>query len=124
MPATERRAVEAAIATAEQSTSAEFVAAVVRRVEHHHAVSLGAALIGALVVPGAVLLWDPWISVAVATGIQCAVFAVVYAVFELSPLAAWLAPRRKRAMKVRRFARLMFFERGRDRGRSRLGWIG
>ena len=109
---TERRAVEAAIAAAEQSTSAEFVAAVVRRVEHHHAVSLSAALAAAQVVPVVVLLWDPWISVAVATGIQCAVFAVVYAVFELSLLAAWLAPRRKRAMKVRRFAQLLFFERG------------
>jgi putative membrane protein len=112
MSATERRAVEAAIEATEQSTSAEFAAAVVRRVEHHHAVSLSAGLVAALVVPLAVLLWDPWISVAVATGIQCAVFAVVYALFEVSPLAAWLAPRRKRAMKVRRFAQLLFFERG------------
>jgi putative membrane protein len=110
--ATERRAIEAAIQAAEQATSAEFVAAVTRRVEHHHAVSLVAGLLAALVVPLAVLLWDPWISVAVATGIQCAIFAVVYAVFELSPLSAWLAPRRKRALKVRRFGQLLFFERG------------
>jgi putative membrane protein len=107
-----RRAVEAAIRQAERATSAEFVAAVVRRVERHHAVSLSAGLLAALLVCLVAIWRDPWTSVALALGLQCAAFAVVYGLFELTALSAWLAPPAKRAMKVRRFARLLFFERG------------
>jgi putative membrane protein len=108
----ERRAIEAAIRDAERATSAEFVAAIVRRAEGHHAVGLTAGLVAALVVPSIALLWDPWISVALSLGLQCAAFAVVYALFEFTALSARLAPPGKRAMKVRRLARLLFFERG------------
>ncbi len=110
--AEERHAIEAAIRQAEQATSAEFVAAIVRRAERHHAVSLTAGLVGALAVTLIAVWWDRWMSVLIALGLQCAVFALIYAAFELTPLSAWLAPRRKRAMKVRRLARLLFFERG------------
>jgi putative membrane protein len=108
----ERRAIQAAIREAEQATSAEFVAAIVHRVERHHAVSLSAGLVGALVVALAAFGWNSWISVPTTLGLQCAAFALVYAAFELTPLSAWLAPRKKRAMKVRRLAQLLFFERG------------
>ncbi len=108
----ERRAIEAAIHQAEQASSAEFVAAIIRRAERHHAVSLGAGLLSSLVAALIAIWWDPWISVAITLGVQCAAFAIIYALFELTPLSAWLAPRRKRAMKVRRLARLLFFERG------------
>jgi len=108
----ERRAIEAAIREAEQATSAEFVAAIAGRVERHHAVSLSAGLVSALVVTLVAIWRDPWISVAISLGLQCAGFAIVYAVFELTALSAWLAPPRMRAMKVRRLARLLFFERG------------
>ncbi len=110
--AEERRAIEAAIREAEQATSAEFVAAIVRRAERHHAVSLSAGLVAALAVTLIAVWWDRWISVLIALGLQCAAFALIYAAFELTPLSAWLAPRRKRAMKVRRLAQLLFFERG------------
>jgi putative membrane protein len=108
----ERRGIEAAIREAEQATSTEFVAAIARRVERHHAVSLSAGLLAALVIALVAIWWDPWISVAVALGFQCVAFAAVYALFELTPLSARLAPSRKRAAKVRRFAHLLFFERG------------
>jgi len=107
-----RRAIEAAIREAEQATSAEFAAAIVRRAERHHAVSLSAGLVSALAVALAATFWDPWISVVIALGLQCAAFAIAYALFELTPLSARLAPRGKRAMLVRRLARLLFFERG------------
>jgi putative membrane protein len=108
----DRQGIEAAIRAAEQATSAEFVAAIARRVERHHAVSLTAGLAGALVAGLGVVLWNPWMALLSAIGIQCIAFALIYALFELTPLSAWLAPSRTRAQKVRRFAHLLFFERG------------
>jgi putative membrane protein len=108
----ERRSIEAAVRAAEQATSAEFVAAIVRRAEGHHAVSLTAGLVSALAVTLVAIWWDPWISVAISLGLQCIAFALVYVGFELTALSARLAPPGKRAMKVRRLARLLFFERG------------
>lgn len=108
----ERQGIEAAIRAAEQVTSAEFVAAIVRRVERHHAVSLVAGLVAALAVILALAMWDPWLSPLSVAGFQCLGFALVYALFELTPLSAWLAPGRAKAQKVRRFAHLLFFDRG------------
>jgi putative membrane protein len=112
IPDGERQGIEAAIRAAEQATSAEFVAAIARRVERHHAVSLIAGLIAALAVNFALIFWDPWLSLLSATGFQCVGFACVYALFELTPLSVRLAPPRKKAQKVRRFAHLLFFDRG------------
>jgi putative membrane protein len=108
----ERLTVEAAVRDAEQATSAEFVAVIARRAEGHHAVGLTAGLVSALAVTLVAIWWDPWISVMIALGLQCIAFAVVYALFELTGLSARFAPSAKRAMKVRRLARLLFFERG------------
>ena len=108
----DRQGVEAAIRAAEQATSAEFVAAIARRVERYHGVSLTAGLIAALATSLAVIYWNPWLSLLHATGLQCMAFALVYALFELTPLAVWLAPRKAKAVKVRRFAHLLCFEAG------------
>ena len=97
---------------AEQATSAEFVAAIARRVERHHAVSLFAGLVAALATGLGLALWDPWLAPLSTLGFQCLAFAWVYVLFELTPLSAWLAPRRLKAQKVRRFAHLLFFDRG------------
>jgi putative membrane protein len=108
----ERQTVEAAIRSAEQTTSAEFVAAIARRVERHHAVSLVAGTVAALAAGLLLALWDPWLSPLRAIGFQCLGFIIVYALFELTPVSAWLAPSRKKNQKVRRFAHLLFFDRG------------
>ncbi len=106
----DRQIIEAAIRSAEQATSAEFVAAVARRVERYHGVSLTAGLIAALATSLALVCWDPWLSLLYATGLQGMAFALVYALFEVTPLAVWLAPRKAKAVKVRRFAHLLFFD--------------
>lgn len=108
----DRRAIEAAIREAEQKTTAEFVAVVARRADRHHGVSLWAGLIAALAAALLIAWRDPWLSVLTAVSVQCVVFGVVYALFELTPLSARLATRRMRAAKARRLARLLFFERG------------
>lgn len=106
----ERQGIEAAIRSAEQATSAEFVAAIARRIERYHGVSLTAGLIAALVTSLALAYWEPWLSLLYATGLQCMAFALVYALFELTPFAVWLAPRKAKAVKARRFAHLLFFD--------------
>jgi putative membrane protein len=108
----ERQAIEATIRAVEQTTTAEFVAVVARRAERHHAASLTAGLVAALVAGIAVAWLDPWAPIAVALVVQCLVFAIVYALGEQTPLGAWLAPRHMRQLKVRRLARLIFFDRG------------
>jgi putative membrane protein len=108
----DRQTIEAAIRAAEQVTSAEFVAAVARRVERHHAVSLAAGMIAALATGLALAFLDPWLSPLSSLAIQCLGFTIGYALFELTTLSAWLAPARKKAEKVRRFAHLLFFDRG------------
>jgi putative membrane protein len=108
----ERNAIEAAIREVEQTTTAEFVAVVARRAERHHAASLAAGLVAALLAGIAIAWLDPWAPIAAALVAQCLVFAIVYALSELTPLGAWLAPRHMRQLKVRRLARLIFFDRG------------
>ncbi len=108
----DRQAIEASIREAERATSAEFIAVVARRVDRHHAVSLAAGLVAALFASLFMIWRDPWISVATALGIQCVAFAMVYGLFESTSLSARFAPRHRRAMKARRLARLLFFERG------------
>ena len=110
--ATDRQGIETAIRTAEQATSAEFVAAIARRVERYHGVSLTAGLVAALGAGLVLVLWNPWLPLLSAIGIQCAAFALVYALFELTPLAVLLAPRKAKAAKVRRFAHLLFLDAG------------
>jgi putative membrane protein len=106
----DRQGIEAAIRTAEQATSAEFVAAIARRVERYHGVSLTAGLLAALAAGLALVFLDPWLPLLSAIGIQCLAFALVYGAFELTPLAVLLAPRKAKAAKVRRFAHLLFFD--------------
>jgi putative membrane protein len=108
----ERQLVEATIRDVERSTSAEFVAVVARRIGRHHTASLAAGLIAALIGGLAFAIFDPWAPIALALITQCFAFTTVYAVCELTPLAARLAPRRTREMKTRRMARLVFFDRG------------
>jgi putative membrane protein len=108
----ERQGIEAAIRSAEQATSAEFVAAIARRVERYHGVSLTAGLVAALAAGLVLMFWDPWIALMWAVGFQCAAFALVYALFELTPLSVRVAPRSAKAPKVRRFAHLLFFDAG------------
>jgi putative membrane protein len=112
IPDGDRHAVEAAIRAAEQATSAEFVAAIARRVERYHGVSLTAGLVGALAAGLALAVVDPWMALLSALGLQCAAFAIVYASFELTPLSVRLTPSGARAAKVRRFAHLLFLDRG------------
>ena len=106
----ERQGIEAAIRVAEQATSAEFVAAIARRVERYHGVSLTAGLVAALAAGLALVFWDPWLPLLSAIGLQCMGFALVYGLCELTPLAVLLAPRKAKAAKVRRFAHLLFFD--------------
>ena len=108
----DRQGVEAAIRAAEQATSAEFVAAIARRVERYHGVSLTAGLVAALAASLALVFWNPWLPPLSVIGIQCMGFALVYGLFELTPLAVLLAPHKARAVKVRRFAHLLFFDAG------------
>ena len=108
----ERQGIEAAIRSAEQATSAEFVAAIARRVERYHGVSLTAGLVAALGAGLVLVLWNPWLPLLSAIGVQCAAFALVYALFELTSLAVLLAPRKAKAAKVRRFAHLLFLDAG------------
>ncbi|MEA2781502.1 MAG: putative rane protein [Rhodospirillaceae bacterium] len=108
----DRRTIEATIRDVERSTSAEFVAVVARRIDRHHATSLAAGLTAALIGGLAFAIFDPWAPIALALITQCFAFTLVYAVCELTPLAARLAPRRAREMKTRRMARLVFLDRG------------
>ncbi len=112
IPDGERQRIETEIRAAEQATSAEFVAAIARRVERYHGVSLTAGLVGALAAGLALLVFDPWMALLSALGLQCGAFAIVYALFELTPLSVRLTPRGARAAKVRRFAHLLFLDRG------------
>jgi putative membrane protein len=109
---TERRSVEAAIAAAEKSTTAEFVAVVAHRVDRYHVASLAAGILAALI--AALIVWwrDPWASALVVLAAQCVAFGIVYGISELTPLAVRLAPRRAREAKTRRLAQLLFLDRG------------
>ena len=108
----ERQAIAAAIAQAEQGTSAEFVAVVAGCVDRHHGVSLTLGLLAALLAGLALAWFDPWAAIWEALAAQCAAFALVYLTADISPLAARLAPRRIRSAKARRLAHLLFLDRG------------
>jgi putative membrane protein len=112
LSATERKEVAAAIAEAEKATTAEFVAVVAARVDRYHVVSLVAAIIAAFAAALAAAMINPWMALFVLLGIECLAFAIVYALFELTPLSVRLAPRRARQMKSRRLAHLLFIDRG------------
>lgn len=108
---TERKGVEAAIAAAEQGTTAEFVAVVASRADRHHVVSLVGGLVAAFAAAVILLLVEPWASLLLMLAVQCVAFAVVYGVLESTPLSASLAPRRAREAKARRLAQLLFIDR-------------
>ncbi len=108
----ERKGVEAAIAAAEKTTTAEFVAVVARRADRYHVASLGAAVLAALAAALALLWLDPWASLTTALAAQCVAFGAVYGLCELTHLAVRLAPGHAREVKVRRLAHLLFLDRG------------
>jgi len=108
----ERQAIEATIRAVERTTTAEFVAVVAQRADRHHAASLTAGLVAALLAGIAVAWLDPWDPIPVALAAECFAFALVYTVCELTPLGARLAPRPMRRLKVRRLGRLLFLDRG------------
>jgi putative membrane protein len=108
----ERKRVEAAIAAAEKSTTAEFVAVVAARADRYHVASLAAGIIVAVLVTLLLIWLDPWASVPTALAAQCVAFGIVYGVSEITPLAVRLAPRHAREAKARRLAHLLFLDRG------------
>jgi putative membrane protein len=108
----DRREIKAAVQSAEQRTSGEFVAVVARASDHYLAIALLWAAAFALILPAPLLLFGHLRYLHIYQ-LQIAAFILLTLLFEFLPgLHMALVPRRLRHERARRLAHAQFYEQG------------
>jgi putative membrane protein len=107
-----RQRIAAAVASAEQGTRAEFVAAIARRADDYRSNSLMAGLAGALVGGVAAWLLLPWPGAGETLACELAGFLVVFTLSAFTPLGMRIVPARRKRHRASRLAKLVFLQRG------------
>jgi putative membrane protein len=107
-----RQRIEAAIAAVEQQSRAELVAVIARRAGEYRVTGLALATIGAFLAGFLAWLLLPWSSTGDVLLAEFAVFLVLLALLELTPLGDRLTPAFLKVEAARRLARAVFLDEG------------
>lgn len=107
-----RQRIEAAIASVEQQSRAELVAVIARRAGEYRVTGLALATIGALLAGFLAWLLLPWSSTGDVLLAEFAIFLLLLALLELTPLGDRLTPASLKAEAARRLARTVFLNEG------------
>lgn len=107
-----RQRIEAAIAAAEKSSRAELVAVIARRAGEYRATGIALATLGAFLA-GFIVWWlVPWSGTSEVLLAEFAVFLLLVAALELTPLGDRLTPGHIKTAAAQRLARATFLEQG------------
>lgn len=117
----ERAQVKDAIAAVEAGTSGEIVAVIAPAADDYWDFSLAWAIVAALMVPAAALLWWPHTAALTIYEIQMEIFIAVLALTRIRALRMLIVPRRTQSAYAQRLARAQFFTQGLHRTRERSG---
>lgn len=117
----ERAQVKDAIATIETRTSGEVVAVVAHAADDYWDFSLAWAIVAALIVPAAALIFWPHAAALTVYELQMEMFIAVLALTRVRALRMLIVPRRTQAAYAQRLARAQFFTQGLHRTRERTG---
>jgi putative membrane protein len=107
-----RQRIEAAIAAVEQQSRAELVAVIARRAGEYRITGLALATIGAFLAGFLAWLLLPWSSTGDVLLAEFAIFLVLLALLELTPLGDRLTPASLKTEAAQRLARTVFLNEG------------
>ncbi|WP_368413021.1 TPM domain-containing protein [Dongia sp.] len=107
-----RQRIEAAIASVEQQSRAELVAVIARRAGEYRVTGLALATIGAFLAGFLAWLLLPWSSTGDVLLAEFAVFLVLLALLELTPLGDRLTPAYLKTEAAQSLARTVFLNEG------------
>ncbi len=107
-----RQRIEAAIASVEQQSRAELVAVIARRAGEYRVTGLALATIGAFLAGFLAWLLLPWSSTGDVLLAEFAVFLVLLALLELTPLGDRLTPAYLKTEAAQSLARTVFLHEG------------
>ena len=117
----DRRRIAEAVRKAEQRTAGEFVTVIAPRSDTYLVMPLLIAGAIALILPGALWLFDATHSFGTLYVLQLATFIVLALLLQWPPIAVRLVPERIKAARATRRAREQFLLRGLHRTRERAG---